>query len=170
MGMELNISKYLEIFHIGNTGIQSVQYEYSTVCMWRRYPVLRVKLITITITTTTTTMMMMMMIMYYYYYLYYYYYYVCSLTKLCQQFDETIDPITSACPILAKEQYVERHDKVSAQIHFNICKEIGVQLDKNHWYEHVSKWVVTNQGGKVTILWNQQVQTDRTTPVTSQTL
>ena len=24
--------------------------------------------------------------------------------------------------------------------------------------------VVTNQGGKVTILWNQQVQTDRTIP------
>ena len=32
--------------------------------------------------------------------------------------------------ILAKEQYVKRYDKVSAQIHFNICKEIGVQLDK----------------------------------------
>jgi len=28
--------------------------------------------------------------------------------------------------------------------------------------EHVPKSVVTNQGGKVTILWNQQVQTDRT--------
>jgi hypothetical protein len=39
--------------------------------------------------------------------------------------------IISACPILAKEQYVKRHDRVSAQIHFNIRKEIGVQLDKN---------------------------------------
>ena len=39
-----------------------------------------------------------------------------------------------------------------------------VQLDKNHWYEHVPKSVVTNQGGKVTTLWNQQVQTDRTIP------
>jgi transposase len=53
---------------------------------------------------------------------------------------------------------------MSAQIHFNICKEIGVQLDKKHWYEHVPKSVVTSQGGKVTILWNQQVQTDRTIP------
>ena len=53
---------------------------------------------------------------------------------------------------------------MSAQIHFNICKEIGVQLDKRHWYEHVPKSVVTNQGGKVTVLWNQQVQTDRTIP------
>jgi hypothetical protein len=53
---------------------------------------------------------------------------------------------------------------VSAQIHFSTGKETGVQLDKKHWYEHVSKSVVTNQGGKVTILWNQQVQTDRTIP------
>ena len=53
---------------------------------------------------------------------------------------------------------------MSAQIHFNICKEIGVLLDKKHWYEHVPNSVITNQGGKVTILWNQQVQTDRTIP------
>ena len=49
-----------------------------------------------------------------------------------REHDETIDHIISACPILAKE-YVKRHDKVSAQIHFNICKEIGVHLDKKHW-------------------------------------
>jgi len=76
----------------------------------------------------------------------------------------TIDHITSACPVLAKEQYVKRHYKVSAQIHFNICKEKGVQLDKKHWYEQVPNSVVTNQGGKVTMLWNQQLQTDRTIP------
>jgi len=39
-----------------------------------------------------------------------------------------------------------------------------MQLDKKHWYEHVPKSVVTTQGGKVTILWNQQMQTDRTIP------
>jgi hypothetical protein len=38
----------------------------------------------------------------------------------------------------------------------------GVTGQKKNWYEHVPKSVVTNQGGKVTILWNQQVQTDRT--------
>jgi hypothetical protein len=71
-----------------------------------------------------------------------------------------------ACPVLAKEPYirVKRHDRVWAQLHFNICKEIGVQLDKKHWYEHVPKSVETGQGGNVAILWNQQVQTDRTFP------
>ena len=38
---------------------------------------------------------------------------------------------------MAKEQYIKRHDRVCAQLHFNIRKETGVQLDKKHWYEHV---------------------------------
>jgi hypothetical protein len=33
-----------------------------------------------------------------------------------------------------------------------------------NWYEHVPKAVETCQGGNVTVLWNQQVQTDRTIP------
>jgi len=37
-------------------------------------------------------------------------------------------------------------------------------LDKKYWYKHVPKSVETSQKGKVTILWNQQVQTDRTIP------
>jgi len=34
-----------------------------------------------------------------------------SKCRLRQQFDETIDHIISACPILAKERNIERHDK-----------------------------------------------------------
>jgi hypothetical protein len=45
------------------------------------------------------------------------------------KFDETIDHIISACPILAKEQYIKRHHRVSAQLHFNIGKETGVQYN-----------------------------------------
>ena len=54
-----------------------------------------------------------------------------SKCRLCQQFDETIDHIISAYPILAKEQYIKRHDGVCAKIHFNICKETGLQLERN---------------------------------------
>ena len=82
-----------------------------------------------------------------------------SKCRLCQQFYDIIDHIISARPIMVKEQYIKRHDKVCAQLHFNICKETGV-----HWYEHVPKSVETSQGGKITILWNQQVQTDRIIP------
>jgi len=85
-----------------------------------------------------------------------------SKCRLCQQFDETIDHIISAYPIMAKEQYIKRHDRVCAQLHFNICKETGGQLDKKQWNERVPKSAETSQGGMVTVLWNQQIQTDRT--------
>ena len=47
-----------------------------------------------------------------------------SKCRICQQFDETLDHIILACLILAKEQYIKRHDKVCAR-HFNICTEMG---------------------------------------------
>jgi hypothetical protein len=65
-------------------------------------------------------------------------------------------------PNTGKRTVCKRHDRVSAQMSFNICNESGLQLDKQHWYEHVPKSVETSRGGKVNILWNQQVQTDRT--------
>ena len=51
-----------------------------------------------------------------------------------------------------------------AQLHFNICKEIWVKLDNRPWYDCVPKSVETSHEGKVTILWNQKVRTDRTIP------
>jgi hypothetical protein len=35
---------------------------------------------------------------------------------------------------------------------------------QKHWYRPVLKLVETSQEGKVTLLWNLQVQTDRTIP------
>ena len=57
-----------------------------------------------------------------------------------------------------------RHNRVCAQLQFNICKETAVKLDDKHWYDHVPQSVETSHEGKVTILWIQQVQTDRTIP------
>jgi hypothetical protein len=66
--------------------------------------------------------------------------------------------------MLAKEQFIKTHDRVCAQLHFNICKKTGVKMNKKNSYEHVPKSVETSQGGEVTILWNQQIQIDRTIP------
>jgi hypothetical protein len=35
-----------------------------------------------------------------------------SRRRLCKEYEETIDHLTSGCPILAKNEYVIRHDKV----------------------------------------------------------
>jgi len=73
-----------------------------------------------------------------------------------------VEHIISACPVLAKEQYIKRHDRVCTQLHFNIFKETGIKLNNKHWYDHVPNSVETSHECQVTILWNQQVQTDRT--------
>ena len=48
-----------------------------------------------------------------------------SKCKLCQQFDETIDHIISACSYWQRTVH-KKHDNVCAQLHFNISKETGV--------------------------------------------
>jgi hypothetical protein len=78
-----------------------------------------------------------------------------SKCRLCHQFEETVDHIMSACPILAKEQYIKQHDTTCVQLHFNIRNELGIQLDSELWYGHVPKSAETSQVGKVTILRNQ---------------
>jgi len=71
-----------------------------------------------------------------------------SKWRICKQFDETAENFTSTCSIWAKEQYIKRHDRVWAQLHFNISKEIGVKLDNEHWYDHITKPVETSREGR----------------------
>ena len=65
--------------------------------------------------------------------------------------DETVKHVISVCPILAKEQYINRHDRVCAQLHVNKCKEMGIKLDNR------PKSVEISHEGKVTTAWNQYV-------------
>jgi hypothetical protein len=41
-----------------------------------------------------------------------------SECRLCQQFDETVENIILACPIVAKEQYLKWHNQVCAELYF----------------------------------------------------
>jgi hypothetical protein len=62
------------------------------------------------------------------------------------------------CPILAKNEYLMRHDKVCTHLHYSICKALGIEtIDK--WYKHMPKPVY--EEGDVTVSWNQAVHTDR---------
>ena len=84
--------------------------------------------------------------------------------RLCKQFDKALELIKISIPKLTKEQYIKGRDMLCVQIHFNICKEIGIKLDNDHWYDRVPESVETSDESKVTILWNQQMRTDRTIP------
>ena len=41
---------------------------------------------------------------------------------------------------------------------------IIIIIDNEHWNDHEPKSVETSYEGRVTILWNQHVQTNRTIP------
>jgi len=45
---------------------------------------------------------------------------------------------------------------------FNIWKEGGVKLEKEHWYENLPKSVEIAHENSVTIQWNEQMKSDRT--------
>jgi len=50
-----------------------------------------------------------------------------SKCRLCKQHEETIDHLTSGRPILAKNEYLMRHDKVCTHLHYSICKALGIK-------------------------------------------
>jgi len=77
-----------------------------------------------------------------------------SKCLLCKQHEETTDHLTSGCPILAKNEYLMTHDKACAHFHYSICT---ATTDK--WYAHMPNPVY--EEGDVTVLWNQEVHTDR---------
>lgn len=79
--------------------------------------------------------------------------------RLCRTFSETIHHIVSGCPILAKKVYVERHNTVAKQLHWSICKYYKIDVNKK-WYQHTPDPVVDTED--VTIIWDMQIQTDRT--------
>ncbi|KAL1464022.1 hypothetical protein WDU94_003708 [Cyamophila willieti] len=80
--------------------------------------------------------------------------------RLCKQFNETIHHIVSGCPVLAQKEYIERHNNVCKQLHFNICKHFGIETPTDKWYEYEPSQVVTKED--IVILWYSQVHTDRT--------
>jgi hypothetical protein len=45
-----------------------------------------------------------------------------SRCRLSKEYEGTIDCLTSGCPILAKNEYVIRHDRVCTHLHYSICK------------------------------------------------
>ena len=81
--------------------------------------------------------------------------------RMCGLYDETVDHVVSGCPELAKLEYLTRHDKVCAQVHFEICKKLNVPIEAKKWYDHQPKTVTQTSDGKIRILWNMEVRTDR---------
>ena len=78
--------------------------------------------------------------------------------RLCHEFDESVEHIVSGCPVLAKKEYLERHDKALIYVHWNICKYHQIDV-RNKWYDHEPEKVV--EGKDATILWDMPIITDK---------
>jgi hypothetical protein len=81
-----------------------------------------------------------------------------SRCRLCKEYEETADHLTSRYPILAKNEYIIRHDEVCTHLHYSICKTLGIETTEN-WYSHIPKSV--SQREDIRLLWNQGIQTDK---------
>jgi len=77
--------------------------------------------------------------------------------RLCNQHEETIDHLTSGCPILAMKEYLMSHDKGCTHLHYSICKALGIETTEKwyihtHTHTHMPKQVYDE--GDVTVSWN----------------
>ena len=78
---------------------------------------------------------------------------------LCGLFDKIIDHLVSGCPELAITEYIHRHNKAAADMHWTICKEFGIEV-KERWYEHEPKTVTEKDS--ISIVWDIHIHTDKT--------
>ena len=82
-------------------------------------------------------------------------------SKMCSQYEEIEDHIVSGCEVLAKAEYISRHDKAAAYLHWSICQDHDIEVIEK-WYEHKPESVTHNKDSKITIMWNMPVNTVRT--------
>jgi len=71
-----------------------------------------------------------------------------SKCRLCKQHAETIDHLTSGCPILAEKEYLMRHDKFCTHLNYSVCKALCTETT-DKWYTHMPKPVY--EEGDVTV-------------------
>eukprot|EP00957_Ditylum_brightwellii_P171294 13039699-Ditylum_brightwellii.AAC.1 len=83
----------------------------------------------------------------------------CSpLCRLCQQKDETVWHIVSACPKLAGMKYTKHHNDVVRYVHWNLLKERGIEVPVQ-WWKHVPIASVLDRD--TTIIWDLKIITNK---------
>ena len=74
------------------------------------------------------------------------------------------DHIVSGCEILAKTEYISRHNNAATYLHWSICKDNDLKIT-DKWYQHTPEAVMHNKDNNLTIMWDMPVNTDRTITV-----
>ena len=56
--------------------------------------------------------------------------------RMCHTQAETVEHIISGCQTLAADQYLNRHNQVAAQLHLDMCRQYGIKVEAECWYQH----------------------------------
>ena len=67
-----------------------------------------------------------------------------SKCRMCSQHEETVDHIVSGCEVLAKTEYISRHNNAAAYLHWSICKDHDIEIT-DKWYQHAPETVMHNK-------------------------
>ena len=78
-----------------------------------------------------------------------------GLCRLCGKAQESVQHIVSSCGELAKKQYLIRHDKMGARIHWELCQKYGIKCE-DKWFNHVPSSVCSNEIGNIELFWNKE--------------
>ena len=71
--------------------------------------------------------------------------------RLCGVNEETVDHLVSSCCKIAQTDYKGRHDRIAANLYWNLCKQFG--------YEHQAEKLLENDNFK--LLWDVDIKTNR---------
>ena len=77
---------------------------------------------------------------------------------MCRKETETTFHILAGCDVLAKKEYLERHNNVARYIHHEICKTFNIQTERK-WHLHQPTEVYIDN--RVELLWDMTLTTDR---------
>ena len=59
-----------------------------------------------------------------------------------------MDHIVSGCEVLAKKEYISRHNNAAAYLHWSICKDHDIEIS-DKWHLQESETVMHNKGKNV---------------------
>ena len=77
--------------------------------------------------------------------------------RLCHHCDETLDHLLSSCEVLAKTEYITRHNNVARYVHWCLCRAFDIECAKA-WWNHCPINVVDTE--RCLIMWDKAVITD----------
>ena len=78
--------------------------------------------------------------------------------RICGKETETTFHLLAGCDVLAKKEYLDRHNNVARYVHYSLCKTFGFQTEKK-WHLHRPADVIMDN--KAEIIWDMLLTTDR---------